>query len=102
MQHAWLRMFMHVLVYDPAKASPRALETLVTYARLGVGRPGCGALQDDLATMFQSAGTLTFDLNVSDNENLAIAGSKVQKVRAHGATRSSTMISTQKHNCRVD
>jgi len=95
-------MFMHVLVYDPAKASPRALETLVTYARLGVGRPGCGALQDDLATMFQSAGTLTFDLNVSDNENLAIAGSKVQKVRAHGATRSSTMISTQKHNCRVD
>jgi hypothetical protein len=101
-QHAWLRMYTHVFVFAPAKASPRARETLVTRARVVVGRLGCGTLQDDLATMFQSAGTLTFDLNVSDNENLAIAGSKVQKVCAPGVARRRTMISTKEHNCRVD
>ena len=39
-------------------------------------------MQDDLADMFQSTGSLAFDLAVSDNENLAIAGHKVQKVRS--------------------
>ena len=95
-------VYMQVFVFAPAKASRRARETLVTRARVDIGRLGCGTLQDDLATMFQSAGTLTFDLNVSDNENLAIAGSKVQKVRAPAVARSSTMISAKEHNCRVD
>ena len=38
------------------------------------------AWQDDLASMFQSAGNLVFDLSNSDNVNMASAQSKCQKV----------------------
>ena len=35
---------------------------------------------EDLEQMFQGAGPLAFDLNYSDNENMAIAQTKAQKV----------------------
>ena len=37
-------------------------------------------LQDDLGDMFQSAGGIKFDLELSDNENMAIAMTKCEKV----------------------
>ena len=40
----------------------------------------CCVGQDDLTDMFQSAGNLAFDLQISDNDNMAIAGHKAEKV----------------------
>jgi hypothetical protein len=46
----------------------------------GDGDPCRIGVQDDLGAMFQSAGALAFDLANSDNENMAIAQQKAQKV----------------------
>ena len=66
-----------------AQQPERLTDCVPVQCLLHVGGMG-GVEQDDLENMFQSAGALAFDLDNSDNENLAIAQHKAQKVCTTG------------------